>query len=94
MHSRRRFFFSMRCSVLSRWIAVTALTAGITACGNGTGAPVKVTIPPKATMRIAAESLSKAGVISMPRLFRLYASARRHDRVIKAGTYSLHKDAG
>lgn len=102
MHSRQRFFSSTRCNVLNgtryarrgtRALTV-ALAAIAIACGSGTGAPVKVTIPPKATMRIAAESLAKAGVISMPRLFRLYASARKHDRVIKAGTYSLHKDAG
>ena len=64
------------------------------ACGSGTGEGVKVTIPPRATMRIAAESLSSAGVIKFPSLFRLYASMRRSDRGIKAGTYALHKDAG
>ncbi len=74
-------------------LAFAALT-GIAACGSGSGAPVRVTIPPRATMRIAAESLSKAGVIRFPRAFRLYASLRRSDRGIKAGTYALHKNAG
>lgn len=43
-------------------------------------------------MRVAAESLSHAGVISFPRGFRLYASLRRDDRGIKAGTYMLHRN--
>jgi UPF0755 protein len=45
-------------------------------------------------MRIAAESLSRAGVIRFPAGFRLYASIRKSDRGIKAGTYALHKNAG
>lgn len=68
--------------------------AVLAACGAGSGEPVKVTIPPRATMRIAADSLAKAGVISLPRVFRLYASLSHHDRGIRAGTYALHKNAG
>jgi UPF0755 protein len=87
----------MRCvaeiSSVARRVGVLAATVAFAACGSGTGASVKVTIPPRATMRIAAESLSKAGVISSPRLFRMYASIRRSDRGIHAGTYALHKDA-
>ncbi len=44
-------------------------------------------------MRVAAESLSKAGVIHGGKVFRVYASLRRGDRGIKAGTYLLHRDA-
>lgn len=66
----------------------------LAACGSGTGESVKVTIPARANMRVAAESLAKAGVISHPKMFRIYAAARRSDRIIKAGTYALHKDAG
>jgi UPF0755 protein len=54
---------------------------------------VRVTIPPGANMRIAGDSLAKAGVISWSRPFRLYASFKKSDRGIKAGTYSLHKNA-
>jgi UPF0755 protein len=78
---------------VGRWVGV-ALTATLVACGSGSGPAVKVTIPPRATMRIAAESLSRAGVIRFPRLFRVYASVKRSDRGIKAGTYSLHQNAG
>ncbi|MEO7084203.1 MAG: endolytic transglycosylase MltG [Gemmatimonadaceae bacterium] len=70
-----------------------ALAAALAACGTGTGPAVRVTIPPGATMRVAADSLSKAGVITWARPFRLYASLRKSDRGIKAGTYSLHKNA-
>jgi UPF0755 protein len=78
---------------VGRWVGV-ALTATLVACGSGSGPAVKVTIPPRATTRIAAESLSRAGVIRFPRLFRVYASVKRSDRGIKAGTYSLHQNAG
>jgi UPF0755 protein len=73
-------------------LAITvALIAG---CGSGTGAPVRVTVPPRATMRVAADSLAHAGVISVPWAFRVYAYLRGNDRTIRAGTYALHKDAG
>jgi UPF0755 protein len=72
-----------------------AATAAVTmSCGSGHETPVRVMVPPGATMRSAAESLSHAGVIGSPRLFRLYAKARRADRGIKAGTYLLAPDAG
>jgi UPF0755 protein len=68
----------------------------LVACGSGSGtaAPPRVTIPPRAVLRTAADSLAKAGVIRFPRLFRAYASVRRSDRGIKAGTYLLHKNSG
>ena len=96
MRSRRPFSFSMRCGVPAkvRRISAGLLCTLIIGCGGGTGAPVRVTIPPRATMRIATDSLAKAGVIHFPRLFRVYASLRRGDRGIKSGTYALHKDAG
>jgi UPF0755 protein len=65
-----------------------------TACGGAGGAPVRVTIPPGATMRVASDSLARAGVIHSARLFRAYAFVLRRDRGIKAGTYLLGRDAG
>ncbi|HEX3866498.1 MAG TPA: endolytic transglycosylase MltG, partial [Gemmatimonadaceae bacterium] len=79
------------------WLVACALgiAAVGSACGSGSGngAEVRVTIPPGATMRVAGDSLAKAGVIQWSRPFRLYASIRRGDRGIKAGTYLLHKNA-
>lgn len=62
------------------------------ACGGSRGPTTRVTIPPGATMRIAADSLSRHGVIGSTRLFRVYAAVTRRDRSIKAGTYLLHKN--
>ena len=45
-------------------------------------------------MRVASDSLAKAGVIHYARLFRVYASLRHRDRQIRSGTYMLHRDAG
>jgi UPF0755 protein len=72
--------------------AVLALFAA--ACGAGTGPAVRVTIPAGATMRVASDSLARAGVIRSAGLFRVYASLKRGDRGIKAGTYLLHRDSG
>jgi len=44
-------------------------------------------------MRVAADSLAKAGVVRGGRLFRVYASLTRSDRDIRAGTYILHKNS-
>ena len=66
-------------------LATTALAA--LACGGGDTA--RVTIPAGATMRAAAESLSRGGVVRWPALSSAYARVRGRDRGIKAGTYLL-----
>lgn len=77
--------------------ALIALAAaswgGGLACGSSAGPPARVTVPTGASMRAAAESLHKAGVIGSPRMFQLYAKLRRWDRGIKPGTYMLPKGA-
>jgi peptidoglycan lytic transglycosylase G len=80
----------------ARWLrrsAAAVALAAQAACGSSNGAPARVTIPPGATMRVAAESLSKAGIIHSSRVFRVYAFLRGRDRGIKAGTYQLRRDA-
>lgn len=62
-----------------------------TACGGGQQGSVRVTIPPGATLRAAADSLSAKGVIRAPSLFRLYASFTKRDRSVKPGTYLLRR---
>jgi len=71
-----------------------AFMLAIAACGSGSGTPVRVTIPQGATLRVAADSLARAGVVLYPRFFRVYASFRRGDRAIKAGTYMLRPHEG
>jgi peptidoglycan lytic transglycosylase G len=87
----------MRCSLQGRQIlrgSALALVFAATACGSGSGPAVRVTIPSGANMRVASDSLAKAGVIHYARLFRVYASLRHRDRQIRSGTYVLHRDAG
>jgi UPF0755 protein len=83
--------FAMR---LRRATSIAGLAA-LAACGSGpgTGTSVRVNVPQGASMRIAAESLAKAGVIRSPRLFRVYASVRGGDRAIHPGTYAMRKNA-
>jgi UPF0755 protein len=54
--------------------------------GSGTG-EVRVLVPRGATLRIAAESLAKAGDVQNATAFRLYGMLRGSDRSIRAGTY-------
>jgi UPF0755 protein len=67
--------------------ALACSLAVVMACGSSNSASVRVTVPPGANFGTAVDSLVRAGVISSPRLFRFYASARGRDRELKAGTY-------
>jgi UPF0755 protein len=70
------------------WLAAIGVGLGV-ACRSEPAPVRRVTIPQGASFAAAAESLESAGVLGSPRLFRLYASATRRDRDIKAGTYLL-----
>ena len=59
------------------------------ACGNDDAPVRRVTIPQGSSFAAAADSLESAGVLGVPRLFRMYASLTGRDRDIKAGTYLL-----
>ena len=65
-------------------IVALALVAGCR--GGGTG-QARVLVPRGATLRVAAESLAKAGVVQNATAFRLYGLLRGSDRSIRAGTY-------
>jgi UPF0755 protein len=87
----------MRCTWRSeaRRLAGVASIVALAACaGSPHGPIVRVTIPPGASFRVAADSLHHAGLIGTPRLFRLYAQVTGRDRDIKAGTYGLQRDMG
>lgn len=68
-----------------------ALVALAVACGGPHGKPVRVAIPQHSTLKAAADSLARTGVIHSAPLFRLYAKLRRGDRSIRAGTYLLRR---
>ena len=74
-------------------VLVAALALAAVAACSSDEPPVRVTIPVGASMKVAADSLDRAGVIGSPRLFRLYAKLRGSDRAVKAGTYVLRPDA-
>ena len=63
----------------------------LVACSAETTRRVRVIIPEGASVKVAAESLSKHGVISFPRLFRAYAAISGGDRRLQPGTYMLRK---
>ncbi|HEY7897424.1 MAG TPA: endolytic transglycosylase MltG [Gemmatimonadaceae bacterium] len=83
----------MRIHRLFEPVQISAIAVALTlaACGGPSGAPVRVIIPRGATFRIAADSMSSAGVIGSPLAFRIYARARGVDRQIQAGTYLLRR---
>jgi UPF0755 protein len=76
---------------------VTRRSAGIwigllmaaTACGEPSGAPVEVTVPPGATFSDVTDTLTTRGLVGSGRLFRVYARLRGEQRNVKAGRYAL-----
>lgn len=54
---------------------------------RSTEAAVRVRIPKGSTVRAAADSLARAGIITSPRLFRWFASTTGRTRAIKPGAY-------
>jgi UPF0755 protein len=72
---------------LATLVVLTPLACG----GNGDGSTVQVVIPRGATVRAAADSLQRAGVVGSARFFRWYASRAGRDRAIKPGTYELQR---
>jgi len=68
-------------------VVAVVVAAVMLACrGSGTG-QVRVIVPRGATLRVAAESLAKAGVVQNATAFRMYGMLRGSDRSIRAGTY-------
>ena len=77
---RRSRDFSLACV-----LAPLALLAG--GCGGGGSGQARVVVPRGASVRVAADSLERAGVIRNATVFRVYAKLRGRDRSIRAGTY-------
>jgi UPF0755 protein len=75
-----------RARLLLGGVAAVVATTLLACRGSGTG-EVRVLVPRGATLRIAAESLAKAGVVQNATAFRLYGMLRGSDRSIRAGTY-------
>jgi UPF0755 protein len=81
----------------ARSVGLAAVAVAVIGCGNGgssSTAVARTTIPPRATLRVAAESLSRVGLIKSPMLFRVYAKLKGGERQIRAGTYELRRNLG
>ncbi len=70
---------------------LVAAAISMTACSSPHGAPIRVIVPKGATFRAATDSLSKAGLVGSPFLFRAYARLHKTDRNIKPGTYLVER---
>ena len=70
---------------------VAALALAGVACRGGGSGQARVVVPRGASLRVAADSLEKAGVIQNATVFRIYASLRGRDRSIRAGTYQFKR---
>jgi UPF0755 protein len=65
-------------------LAMVVIVAGCRGPGSG---QARVVVPKGSTLRVAADSLARAGVIQNATAFRFYAMLTNRDRSIRAGTY-------
>src|SRR5665213_1990759 len=70
-------------------LVLALAVAASTACRDVNATKVRIVVPRGANLRVAAESLSSAHVISNKMAFRFYAMVRGRDRSIRAGTYLI-----
>jgi UPF0755 protein len=64
-----------------------AIAVVVTGCRGPGAGQARVVVPKGASLRVAADSLARAGVIQNATAFRLYAMLANRDRSIRAGTY-------
>jgi UPF0755 protein len=79
----------MPVSARVRVLVVLAVALTLAACGSENEKNVRVVVPRGANLRITAESLAKAHVVSSATAFRFYAMIKGRGRPIRAGTYVL-----
>jgi peptidoglycan lytic transglycosylase G len=80
-----------RSSVAAASFALVGGAWVLAACGHPTGASERVVVPTGATFRAATDSLARAHIVSLPRLFRAYAALTHRDRIAKPGTYLFQR---
>lgn len=75
--------------------AAALLAVAVVACSGQTRAPatVRITIPPGATVRSAADSLAAHDVIRDRAVFQFYARLTGRNRALRAGTFQLPRGA-
>ncbi|MGI8619127.1 MAG: endolytic transglycosylase MltG [Gemmatimonadaceae bacterium] len=72
-------------------IRLLLLVSLVLGCSRPQGPPIRVVIPEGSTMRIAAESLAAARLISSSTGFRIYGRIAGNDRSLKPGTYLMKR---
>jgi UPF0755 protein len=60
-------------------------------CGHPSGAAIRVIVPKGASFAVATDSLSRAGIVRFPLLFKVLGRVKGDDRNIKPGTYLLKR---
>jgi len=80
-------------TMLSRSTLIGLLMLAL-ACGDGDRSVERIIIPEGSGLNAVSDSLVAHGVISWPRLFRLYARFKGADSKLKAGTYDLRRGTG
>ena len=76
-----------RAPTTRRALAAVLIAFAIAGCRTGGPGEARVVVPRGATLRVAADSLERTGVIRNATIFRLYGLLRGRDRSIRAGTY-------
>lgn len=72
-------------------IRLCLLVALVLGCSRPEGPPIRVIIPEGSSMRVAAESLEAARLISTSTGFRVYGRIAGNDRSLKPGTYLMKR---
>ncbi len=72
-------------------VAALAVPMAFSGCSGPRGAAIRVIVPKGSSFAVATDSLKRAGLVSYPLLFRVYARLEREDRNIKPGTYLLKR---
>ena len=76
-----------------RVAAVALLLASACGRGEGTGDPVRFTVPRGSGMSAVADTLDRRGVIGSPAVFKLYARMKGASRKLQPGVYEVRRGA-
>ncbi|MGH7446497.1 MAG: endolytic transglycosylase MltG [Longimicrobiales bacterium] len=76
---------------VTRRLILCSAVAALSACGEGSGDPVRVHIPSGASFGEVTDSLVSRDIVDAAPLFKLYARARSATGSIKPGTYAFRR---
>lgn len=77
---------------MTRCAVVAAMLITLAACGGeGTGEPIRVSVPAGSSFSAVTDSLASRDIIDAPWLFELYARARGATSSVQPGTYGFRR---